>query len=137
MENKILNCPAKIKPQLYNKLNTWNSPYKKFKNYEELKDYVKEPFAYLLKMYWMGRFDKMSESDTHVLEWVSGIFLNEDFSQQVQNRQDNEVAIKDINLDSLASKVFDDLWICYEQDPNIKLPFSKETSKKKWFKFGL
>ena len=138
-ENKYIQleqCPENIKDLLTQELNRHN--HDKTGNYKienQIKKDMSDSLGYILKMYWLGRGDKMSSEIKPALEWLSRNLLDENLASKFTGFKNHESQLEGENHEKLSYEVVDRLFNLMKSAPGINLPVPVEKfSIKKLFK---
>ena len=127
-------CSENIKELLIQELRKHDKDGN-YKIESQIKKDMNDSLGYILKMYWLGRGDKMSSEIKPALEWLTKNLLEENISAKFTGFKNHEVQFQGENHEQLSHEVMDKLFNIMKDTPGINLPAPVEKfSIKKLFK---
>lgn len=100
---------------------------------DQAREYVREGFVYMQRMFWQARFDKMDSDSRDMFDWLSKSLLSEDVSYT--GIKHSQLLIDHGNHSQLANEIFDKLWKYYAATPDSGLMIEKQTLLRQIFGF--
>lgn len=88
----------------------------------EAKAKFDEITGYGLKIYWLGRIDKLNPNNVKVFQWITENFVPVETQQKQPVGSIWDVKFKDEDTNQLLKETLNKLWDNYTQIPNNGLP---------------
>ncbi len=131
-----MNIPEDIKQKLINEFDSsWKNRLNDSETQENICAKICEHSGYMLRMFWLGRGDKVGVDKLPLFDWLTKEFVDKELLVGYIGFKPNEVLFKGVEHSFLANEVIKRAFDVYKELPEVSLHKKEISGIRKLFKF--